>query len=173
MNISLEPHQIVAHWVPGFILLILATFVCPQSYAQIRPWFPQDHLLKGLIWVVLPFVSGQLIDAFRNSLIEDGLDKCCKKWWPKREVNWPFFFLGSKEDVEKLRRSFFDYYVFDANLAFPALCFTIWRICSGHLALAVVGFTVTALLIWDARSLRKEIAELTNQTRGTKGDQSA
>ena len=173
MNITLEPHQLVAHWIPGFILLLLATFICPGSYAKISHWLPQDTLSKGFIWVVLPFVSGQLIDALRNSLIEEALDKCCKKWWPDREVNWPFFFSGDKEDVEKLRRSFFDYYVFDANLAFPALCFTIWRLWLGSLGLAVAGFAVTALLIWDARSLRKEIAEHTNKTRGTQGDQSA
>jgi hypothetical protein len=105
--------------------------------------------------------------------MEEALDKCCQKWWPRRKVNWPFFFSGDKEDVEKLRRSFFDYYVFDANLAFPALCFTIWRLRLGSLGLAIAGVAVAALLIWDARSLRKEIAEHTNQTRGAQGDQNA
>lgn len=173
MNISLEPHQLVAHWVPGFILLLLATFIYPDWYAQIRHWLPEDPLSRGFIWVVLPFVSGQLIDAFRNSFIEEALDKR----WPKRKVNWRFFFSGDKETVEKLRRSFFDYYVFDANLALPALCFTVWRLLeciweltygqwhNWHwaqcLGLAVAGVAVTFLLLWDARSLRLEIAEHT------------
>jgi hypothetical protein len=188
MNLSLEPHQLVAHWVPGLILLLLATFLYPDWYAQISQLLPQDHLSRGFIWVVLPFVSGQLIDCFRNSVIEEALDN----WWPEKKVSWDFFFSGDKEKVEKLRRSFFDYYVFDANLVLPALCFTIWRllecICEWTyfqwhhwhwaqwlvcLGLAATGVAVTFLLVWDARSLRIEIAKHTKSLNGAAGDQSA
>jgi hypothetical protein len=166
MNLSLEPHQLVAHWIPGFILLLLTTFLYPDWYAQVEQLLPKDGLSRGFIWLVLPFVSGQLIDCFRNSLIEEAVDKR----WHKKEVNWEFFFSGDKEKLEKLRRSFFDYYVFDANLAFPSLCFSLWRLLDWwwgkwHWGQCIAGMVMTFLLVWDARSLRMEIAEKTQSCK--------
>jgi hypothetical protein len=180
MNLSLEPHQLVAHWVPGFVLLLLTPFIYPDWYVQIRHWLPEDPISRAFIWVVLPFVAGQLIDAFRNSLIEDALDER----WPKRKVNWAFFFSGDKENLDRLRRFFFDYYVIDVNLAFAALCFTLWRLLEWmwewpyaqwhhwhwgqwHFGQAIAGIVVISLLLRDARSLRMEIADCTNRTRST------
>lgn len=173
MNISLEPHQWVAHWVPGFILLSLYPVLMPDFYAQASAHLlPTDALFRGFIWVVLPFASGQLIDCFRNSVLEDCMDK---RW---QEVNWDFFFKADKEKLEKLRRSFFDYYVFDINLAIPSFFFSLWRLVEWiwgpwHWVQCICGLGITFLLVWDARSLRIEIAKHTKSLSSAGSNQSA
>ena len=93
MNISLKPHQLVAHWVPGFVLLILVPVLVPDWYGQVKGLLPTDPLLCGLIWIVMPFVSGQIIDSLRNAVLEELLDR----WWKRRKqrkVNWDFFSMA-------------------------------------------------------------------------------
>jgi hypothetical protein len=90
MNISLKPHQLVAHWVPGFILLILIPVLKPDWYEQVKTLLPTDQVSRGVIWVVLPFVAGQLIDSLRNLIFERLLDNL-----QQQKVNWDLFFTGT------------------------------------------------------------------------------
>ena len=163
MNISLKPHQLVAHWMPGFILLALVPVLKPDWYDTVKPILPADHISRGFIWVVLPFVAGQLIDCTRNFVFEAWADR-----WQRRrkqkDVNWKFFFSGDKDRIENLYRWFFEFYVFDMNLAFPAICFVICRLLQQHWVQALVGAALTYILYHDAWSLRREIAEHTNSS---------
>jgi hypothetical protein len=65
--------------------------------------------------------------------------------------------------LEKLDRWFFEYYVFDLNLAVPSICFFLFRLFQCHLLQSLAGLAVTVILVWDAWSLRGEIARHTNQ----------
>jgi hypothetical protein len=79
VDISLRPHQLVAHWVPGFVLLMLIPLLKPDWYSRIKTNLLTDQVSRGFIWVVLPFVAGQLIDCVRNSLFEPLLDRWQKQ----------------------------------------------------------------------------------------------
>jgi hypothetical protein len=154
MNFSLKPHQLVAHWVPGFVFLLLVTILHPDLYGRVKTLLPAEQVSRGLVWVVLAFVSGQLIDCLRNGLFE---------WWrdKRQEVNWDFFFTGNAERLENLDRWFFEYYVFDLNLAVPALYFFVCRLFQGHWVQSACGLAAAGILIRDAWSLRGEIAKHT------------
>ena len=93
MNFSLKPHQLVAHWVPGFVFLLLVPVLHPDLYARLKTLLPSEQASRGLIWVVMAFVSGQLIDCIRNALFERWRDK-------RQEVNWDFFFSGDARRLE-------------------------------------------------------------------------
>lgn len=164
MNFSLKPHQLVAHWVPGFVFLLLVPVLHPDLYARLKTLLPSEQASRGLIWVVMAFVSGQLIDCIRNALFERWRDK-------RQEVNWDFFFSGDARRLENLDRWFFEYYVFDLNLAVPTLYFFVCRLVQGHCLQSVCGLAVAGLLVFDAWSLREEIAKHTNSPTVTSSDE--
>jgi hypothetical protein len=112
-------------------------------------------LQRGFVVVVLAFVAGQLLDCLRNGLFESWRDR-------RQEVNWDFFFRGPEERVDKLDRWFFEYYVFDFNLAVPTFYFSVLRLLQGHWVQCVGGLAATAILVRDFWSLREEIAKHTN-----------
>ncbi len=156
MNFSLKPHQLVAHWVPGFILLILIPALYPGISEKVNQLLPTGDALRGFVWAVLAFVLGQLLDAVRN-LLENVWDR-----WSK--VNWAFFIRSEDALVERLRTSWFRYYVFDHNLALSLLCFSIVRLVSRHFLEFLIGFVATCIFVADAYSLRKEIAKHTKSS---------
>lgn len=157
MSFSLRPHQLVAHWVPGFVLLILIPVLHPGVYDNVKCLPPQGAALRGLIYVVLAFVLGQFLDASRD-LLENVWDLCS-------EVNWDFFFQAEDAQVEKLRTSYFTYYVFNHNLAVPLLYFSIMRLISCHILEFFLSLVVAVVFITNAVRLRKEIARHTKSVQ--------
>lgn len=156
MNFSLKPHQLVAHWVPGFVLLIVFPVLHPSIFDKVKPSLPSGDVLRGLVWAVLAFVLGQFLDAIRN-LLENVWDH-----WSN--VEWAFFFHGEDARVEKLRTSYFTYYVFDHNLALTLLYFSIVRLGSRHFLDGFLVLVATCIFVADAYLLRKEIAEHTGSS---------
>lgn len=118
------------------------------------------ELLRGLIFVVLAFALGEILDSIRDVLLEDAWNNRAKV-----RVNWDFFFEAREDQIEKLRTSYFTYYVFNHNLALGLLLLSGAELVADHPALVALCLTAACVLALDARSLRREIAKhTTNRT---------
>ena len=157
MNFSLKPHQLVAHWVPGFLLLMVIAVLHPSASEGVKALLPHSDALSGFVLAVLAFAIGQLLDAVR--------DLCENIWDRWDKVDWDFFFEAKPEQIEKLDGSYFTYYVFNSNLVLPLLYFSLGRLISGHYAQFALALAADAFFIVDARCLRKEIARHTRARR--------
>ena len=162
MSFSLSPHQLVAHWVPGFVFVILVPLLAPDTYnSAFKPVLPAGDTARGILFAVLAFVMGQFLDALRDTL------ECVWDLWNK--VNWDFFMHADAAQIEKLDRWYFTYYVFNSNLVVPLLFFTVGELLADHNVVFLGGLTVTIVLVWDAWSLRCEIAKHTKATQPSLG----
>jgi hypothetical protein len=172
MNFSLKSHPLVAHWVPGFVVLTM-WLIADVHYANIHSnyiakWSKINALIGSgfgvLLVAIVPFVLGQVLDALRN-WNEDRLDKK-----PESKIDWLAQFKLNETELNLFEDTYFTYYAFSANL------------CIG----LVVGFLSTfflgifpwdhwffytlpvcfgiCLFFRDAKSLRKEIREFLNET---------
>ncbi len=94
MNFSLRPHPLVAHWVPGFLFVVIIEFCYDNLQSQLprmlSPSSTTNSAFNILAVVVIAFVVGQVFDAFRD-VAENLLDKYLKKkaHW---KVYWHFSF---------------------------------------------------------------------------------
>lgn len=83
MRLSLSPHQLVAHWVPG-VVAIGILFVPDLSTATFDASYLGQfiHTIGApaaiLTVAVAGFAAGQFLDCFRN-LFEEFMCKFCKK----------------------------------------------------------------------------------------------
>ncbi len=153
MNFSIQPHQLVAHWVPGLILLVFIRVVGQNFEGVVKIPLPSGEAARLFTYSVLAFALGQLLDAIRN-LVEHILDR-----WDK--VNWDFFFEGPQEKIERLDRHYFTYYVFDANLTIACTCFMFAELLLRDWVWFAVPLLPTYFFARDGGSLRKEIAKHT------------
>src|SRR2546426_248451 len=55
MNFSLKPHQLVAHWVPGFLLLMVIAVLHPSASEGVKALLPHSDALSGFVLAVLAF----------------------------------------------------------------------------------------------------------------------
>lgn len=111
MNLSVKPQPLLAHWVPGFVILIVVLFsVCQWRFDQILKLMDSAGLAVAVTFAVVAFVVGQFLDSVRDIL--DGF------WHSifKRKINWRFFFEGDSQQLQNLNEWFFTYYVLNANL---------------------------------------------------------
>jgi hypothetical protein len=161
MGLSLKPHQLVAHWIPGAFPLILIIFSClNNSESDPVGWLIQHPVISLPIFAILAFVVGQVLDSFRD-LCEWMLDLI-----PGYCVNWDFFVKNSSEEREKLEATHFTYYVFNMNLAIvliPASLLAI--IIDGSIAVKILLTVPAIILTADALVLRKEIVKHTNHAK--------
>jgi hypothetical protein len=138
MNFSLKPHQLVAHWVPGFVVvtmwLLADTHHANIDSHYVAIWTKLNSRIGSgcglLLAAIVPFVAGQVLDALRN-WNEDRLDKS-----PQSQIQWLAQFKMDEKELNLFEDSYFMYYVFSANL------------CIGLIA----GFLVTLFLRifpWD------------------------
>lgn len=153
MNFSLKPHQLVAHWVPGVVLLMLIPVIHPSLYGRLEPLLPHGEALRVTVYAILAFVVGEFLDCVRD------ISECLWDRWSR--VNWDFFFEADAPQLERLRDSYFTYYVFNYNLALSLLYFSFAQLAKWHLGWFAGGLVVACIFIYDARSLRKEIARHT------------
>jgi hypothetical protein len=153
MNFSLKPHQLVAHWVPGFMLLIFVSLVHPSLRCTVEPLLPSGDVLRGLVFAVVAFALGEFLDCIR--------DLCENVWDCWSEIRWDFFFDADPAQFDRLDGSFFTYYVFNCNLALPLLYFAVVGLLSRKYGQAAVGLIVTCVFVADAYILRKYIAKYT------------
>jgi hypothetical protein len=118
MSFSLRPHQLIAHWVPGFVVLAtIAAVISLGVYGM--PMQEAWKLLDAtaiLAMAVGAFIVGQVIDAFRNVCLETRWDKRRDGNGKEQAINWDFFFSCTDQRLANLGTYYFDYYVFDVNI---------------------------------------------------------
>jgi len=176
VNFSLKPHPLIAHWVPGVIVLVTGLLTWSDwSVSKLLSTFAGDGskaTVSVLVLSVIAFVIGGTLDSFRNCSEDD-------------EVNWDFFFDASEEKVSRLNEYYFTYYVLSRNLALALtvalLIFAVhppqwacWNTLAcnlfsiAHLGIFLVVSAVLALAIVilakDSKSLRREIKTHTKKT---------
>jgi len=165
MPFSLKPHQLVAHWVPGFVALAFVLLVELKS--------GHSHLQQvveaigkpsaGLAFAVTAFAIGQFLDAIRN-LVEEFIEFIA----PTCAINWDFIWQFDKEDLERMDDYYYTYYVFDFNLAFALIlgfAVQFLPIFSWHLPWWTVWWIIVpAILVFmmDGLCLRREIVKYSN-----------
>jgi hypothetical protein len=157
MNFSLNRHVLLAHWVPGFVAtMALQTVLTGISSAPLKNllgWYPTSLEATSILTLaVTALCVGEAFDAFRDWALEPLWDRL------QQPVTWTFFTTAEKDKLESFRESHFTSYVFDCNLS---LALVVLLATSGlswaSLALAVL----LVVFVGKARSLRKEIAEVT------------
>lgn len=159
MNFTLSSHVLMAHWAPGFVVVMaIRPLLLNGSSAALKSLVGLDPLggaIAILAVVVAAFIIGEVLDASRD-LLENVWD-----WF--QPVEWDFFAKAKKDEVESFRTSYFTYYVFDCNvslalfillaLAWRTSFFPVWAVLI--LALFLIIFLVNA---WR---LRGEVASVT------------
>jgi hypothetical protein len=153
MNFSLKPHQLVAHWVPGFMFLILLALSHPTARSSVESLLPRGDALRGFVLAVVAFALGELLDCVR--------DLCENVWDCWSEIRWDFFFDADQDRFDRLDGSYFTYYVFNCNLALSLLYFSLMRLISHKYGQVAVGLIVACVFIADTYFLRKNIAKHT------------
>jgi hypothetical protein len=165
MSFSLKPHPLIAHWVPGVAFLVLAWGSYHEWTYLSLPSVTSEAALLTLVASVMAFVIGAVFDAFRNSVIENRLDKTAG-----RKIEWNRLITADKEQLDRLENYYFTYYVLDWNLALCIFALlVIWLVVPPQKIewgyLRVVLIVVALLLSYDAMSLRGEIKEVFDKWR--------
>jgi hypothetical protein len=174
MNFSLKPHPLIAHWVPGFMVIFIVLFSASNwdytcLFSKIIP--NEATGARGALIIltlaVVAFVIGEFLDSVRDLVVERCLDS-------KDPIKWDFFFKGDKNELKNLMDNYFTYYVLNWNLALGIIVSSISIILLGLLGLIepppcrwiLIGLLVTAALliffIWDAMELRRDIKKHTS-----------
>jgi hypothetical protein len=176
MNFSLRPHQLIAHWIPGFVVLCIC-FVCDLHYN-----FGYLHRVQRLLEntenksvfleksiVVLVFAAavltlGQFLDALRD-IIEWLLHR--RPGW---KIRWEKIAAMKPERLAAWDDFFFSYYVFSANLTigiFVVFLFLALNL-SFHMSwgkLLVHCLVVALVFGFDAYILRCDVRIILNETK--------
>jgi hypothetical protein len=163
MKFELNSHVLIAHWIPGFLLVMAVRPILLDG-----PSAPLKSLLGSgvqggeamatLAIAVAAFLAGEILDASRD-LFEHLWDRF-------QNVKWDFFAEAEQDEVEKLTRSYFTYYVFDCNISLALVTFLLINIFNNLLgSRLVIVFPLIFLLIFavNAWSLRSEIAARTQR----------
>lgn len=182
MNFSLKPHQLVAHWVPGFVVLtmwLLADVHYANTHSNyIAQWFKINKLVGSgfgvLLVAIVPFIVGQVLDALRN-WNEDRLYKIEKKL--KSEIKWAAEFKLNETELNLFENTYFTYHVFSANLCIGLTLGLVSTILLGifpcdHWILFTMPVLMGIILFFrDARSLRAEIRDILDEAAKRKPDE--
>ncbi|HWG19130.1 MAG TPA: hypothetical protein VG225_01285 [Terracidiphilus sp.] len=163
MKFELNLHVLIAHWIPGFLLLmavrpVLIDGASPLLKSLMGTGFPGGEAITALSLVVAAFLVGEILDASRD-LLENIWDRF-------QGVAWDFFSDAGQDEVEKLRTSFYTYYVFDCNIS---LALVILLLSNNFINL--LGRWLVVCLSWaflivfalNAGRLRREIASRTQR----------
>jgi hypothetical protein len=182
-DISLRPQPLLAHWAPGAILTVLGLYYLTDHegirlFGRLRAINSTTLLLVAL--ALVSFAIGQVLDAFRDGIIEDALDSIGShlttqtwlgkflRWFGVVEVRWEHLAIAEPRNVENLEVWFFSHYMLSFNLgvgllilASPVWCLlSIGRATTPH-HLGWIFSVSGILLLYDALRLRSYIGKLT------------
>lgn len=187
MNFSLKPHHIIAHWVPGFLVVFASAILCFLFLG-----LPLGKICATgplILFIISGVVAGQIIDAFRMVWIESA------RWWERctAPVDWDFFFRTRDQRLQNLDDFYYVFYEFDVNcligiiivgcvstilaafliveegwVHFVTLVRNTPRNCWVLGGMGVLLLLVSAVTLYrDARSTRKELAKHTGSSLKT------
>ncbi len=172
MNQTLRPQPHLGEVLPGALtlglLLLLIFDHDPNGFSNL--WAPTTGagflaiLAGGFLFA--SWILGTLIDTFRDGVIENIAD--CKQ-----PMNWTFFVLGDRDQINQLDEYFFSYYKATVNYAVSIFIFVLAAVIfylTGLIActtwFVVIWFVALLLFticVWDRMSLRREITKLTGE----------
>jgi hypothetical protein len=173
---SLTSIQLIGYFLPGFMLIFL--FFCVQlnwNFERMITLFiskDTSYLVIGAILLPISFTMGLIVDAIRNGLIEDSLDEKRSK-----KINWEFFSFADNKEKKLVYERYFNYYVFDFNMAIVLIVVVLYTLILSvynlynygcHISLPyIISFflmgLVTYFLFKDALNLRDELANKTEK----------
>jgi hypothetical protein len=117
MKFALNPHVLMAHWVPGFLVVMAVRSVLLNVSPLGDCLMGRDNSGEAtaiLSIVVFAFLIGELLDAARDLILENILDKF-------QPLRWSFFSSEDTNKVENFKTSYYTYYVFDWNVSMALL----------------------------------------------------
>jgi|GEM_PF-5370008 hypothetical protein len=171
MNLSLKPNPLIALWVPGMALLIAIFLFSPSYYNLISN--QNISLSVGTVTIImiagsiLGFIIGEVLDSIRDLLEGYCYDKICHA---THEINWDFFYNGTKDEVENLEEWYFTYYELDSNLYIGIIVLFVLG-CCGLISIPNIFIVLLSLvfiiLFWDSMILRGEIKKHTHSKKKT------
>jgi hypothetical protein len=124
-----------------------------EALKSLMAWgAPGSEAVAILSLAVVAFIVGEILDASRDLL--EGI------WDRFQPMRWDFFGDAEKDEIEKIRTSYFTYYVFDCNISLALLvllCSSIFfNLLGGGLEVSL-SLIILLLFVWNARQLRVEI----------------
>lgn len=166
MKFELNSHVLIAHWVPGFLLVMVVYPVLLAGSSPLRsmacPGAQGGEAIATLAVAVAAFFAGEVLDASRD-LLEHLWDLLGKP------IEWDFLADACQSQRENLEAYWITYYFFDCNASLAILVLLLTRIFTGvsllggSLVAALVSIFVLVVLVLNAWFLRKEIAKLTGR----------
>jgi hypothetical protein len=168
VNLSLRPHLLISHWVPGmFVLMVVVLSHLDWKYGVFIATYAKEGsvvTVSIVLFSIAAFLIGEILDSVRD-LLEYIWDKILP------EVNWDYLVTAPPDQVERFDNYYRTYYVFNMNLglAFALSLLMVWL---GVVSLpdwacrpsAIVGAVLGLfILLVDAILLRREIARVTKQ----------
>ena len=170
MNFSLKPHQLVAHWVPGFVALVIVFIADLKGFNHLNQLGKAIGTSSTVLAVaVISFATGQFFDAIRN-LIEELISR----FFPKYAINWEFIWTFKSDQLERMDDYYFTYCVFDFNLAWALVVSALVTLYSPvfpkHLPSWMFAAILVAIVVFalDGCCLRSDIVELSKGLPGSK-----
>jgi len=113
MNFPWKPHQLVGHWVPGFVVLTILLLADAHAHHATALWSKITGSLGSnfavILAIIIPFVIGEFLDCLRD-LGEHLADKIS-------EIKWEKLKSLSAEKQAVFEDYYFVYYVFNMNLS--------------------------------------------------------
>ncbi len=162
MKFELNSHILIAHWIPGFFLVMaFRPMLIASTSEPIKSLMGSGTMggeaITALALAVVAFLAGEFLDASRD-LLED-------LWDLFQTVEWNFFSDAKQEEIEILRSSLFSYYVFDHNVSLALIFFLLWNIpfrlpTNAWMLVFAVPLTI---FIWNGIRLRSQIASRTKR----------
>ncbi|MHB8302710.1 MAG: hypothetical protein ACYDC6_07745 [Acidobacteriaceae bacterium] len=114
MKFALNFHVLIAHWVPGFLVVMAMRPVLLSSTSPVLKSLLGTDSTNGpiavLSIVVAAFLVGEVLDAVRDLLLENILDRF-------QPLKWEFLASGETDKIENFKSYYFTYYVFDWNVS--------------------------------------------------------
>ena len=158
MKFSLSSYVLIAHWVPGFLVVMAAR---PLLIDQKSPFLKGvlgvdglDKTIAILVVIVGSFFAGEVLDSARD-LLEN-------VWDLLQPVDWEFFFTGDKEKLARLVEHYYTFYAFQCNVSLAlAILFLLARRQSASDLILVFLVLCIVVFVLDAIVLRRYIAKLT------------
>ncbi len=149
MKFSLNSHVLIAHWVPGFLVVMTVRSMLSSTSPLGESLRGKAHTGEAIALLsigVAAFLVGELLDAIRNVF---------EHLWDKfQPLRWDFFSTGTRDEVENFKELYFTHYVFDCNLSLALLIVLILEILDSApawtcivLTIPFVIFAINAILL--------------------------